>query len=303
MLSVIVLTHNEEKHIRRCVNSLKQLTGNIFVVDSYSTDRTVEICKELGVRISQRSWKNYSDQFQWGLDNNPFSTDWIMRMDADEYIEPSLADELSYVLGKQEVNVSGFYIRRKYFFSGKWVRYGGVYPLKLLRVWKAGLGRIEERWMDEHIVLDDNCSTALLKEHIVDDNLNDTKWWVDKHNKYADREMIDILNGKYGFFCKDDSLTKDDVRSQASLKRKVKERIYNRLPIFIRPTLYFFYRYFFRLGFLDGKVGFAFHFLQGYWYRMIVDLRVYEAEKEMKGMITNTERIAALEKMTSLNLH
>lgn len=300
-LSVIILTYNEEKHINRCIKSLQMVTNNIFVIDSFSTDNTVEICKSLGANIYQRAWINYADQFQWGLDNCPLETEWVMRMDADEYIETDLAKELATKLSMFSHNVTGLYIRRKYFFIGKWIKNGNVYPLNLLRVWRRGKGRIENRWMDEHIVLE-NGKTQQLLGHVVDNNLNNTRWWIEKHNSYADREMIEILDQQYCFFSKDNKLTSNKNYSQAKLKRKIKDSVYNRLPIFIRPTLYFLYRYFFRLGFLDGIRGFAFHFFQGYWYRTLVDLRVLEAKIILKGTTTNDERLTRLEQLTGLKL-
>lgn len=300
-ICVLVLTCNEEKHISRCIKSLLKITDKIFIIDSFSTDGTVDICKTLGAKVYQREWKNYADQFQWGLDNCPIDTDWIMRMDADEYIEQDLIEELPKALANAEPSQVGFYIRRKYFFLGKWVKHGAVYPLNLLRIWRAGQGRIENRWMDEHIVLDGGGMTSILTGHIVDDNLNNTRWWSEKHNKYADREMVDILDRKYGLFSVDDSL-KSDEGSQAKFKRIFKEEFYNKLPIFVRPFLYFLYRYFVRLGFLDGVRGFAFHFFQGYWYRSLVDLRVYEAEKILEGATNNEERIDLLEQLTGLQL-
>lgn len=301
-ISVLILTYNEELHIERCIKSLLPISENIFVVDSYSGDRTVEICEKLGAKVYQNKWKNYADQFQWGLNNCPIDSTWVMRMDADEYIESDLQQELPQVLNSIEDDVYGFYIRRKYFFLGQWIKHGAVYPLNLLRIWRAGSGRIEERWMDEHIVLDGSGKTAQLCGHIVDDNLNNTRWWTDKHNKYADREMIDILDKKYQLFPSDDALRSDDSNSQAKIKRQVKEQMYNRLPIFVRPLLYFLYRYFIRLGFLDGKKGFAFHFMQGYWYRSMVDLRVYEAENLFDNSFSNEQRIEILKTLTGLEL-
>lgn len=301
-LSVVILTFNEEQHIKRCIESLLPITSNIFIVDSFSSDETVEIAESLGAKIFQRKWKNYADQFQWGLDNCPIVTEWVMRMDADEYIEEDLVLELrDKVFSTIHYSISGFYIRRKYFFLGQWIKNGAVYPLNLLRIWRHGQGRIENRWMDEHIVIEHG-GTEQLAGHIVDDNLNNTRWWVEKHNSYADREMLDILDKKYRLFSSDDILANASEGSQAKLKRTVKERVYNKLPIFIRPLLYFLYRYFLRLGFMDGKRGFAFHFMQGYWYRSLVDLRVYEAERLIKGSTNNGERISRLEKLTGLEL-
>ena len=301
-LSVVILTYNENLHIERCITSLLGVASNIYVIDSFSSDETVSICQRLGAEVYQRKWVNYADQFQWALDNCPISTHWVMRMDADEYVDSDLIEEIKDSLTNVKPEINGIYIRRKYFFLGKWIKYGAVYPLNLLRIWRTGKGRIESRWMDEHIVLDGGANTIFFKGHIVDDNINNTRWYVDKHNKYADREMIDILSKKYSLFSGDQSISEDKSNSQARIKRFVKEEIYNKLPVFFRPTLYFLYRYFLRLGFIDGTKGFAFHFMQGYWYRALVDLRVYEAEILLKNCENNQERIAVLKHLTGLDL-
>ncbi|MFT6842167.1 MAG: glycosyltransferase involved in cell wall biosynthesis [Psychroserpens sp.] len=300
--SVIILTYNEEIHIERCIRSLLPIASNIFVVDSFSSDKTVEICKSLGAKVYQNPWKNYADQFQWGLDNCPINTEWVMRMDADEYIEPDLVEEINAELSKVPEDINGLYIRRKYIFLERWVKHGATYPLNLLRIWRTGKGRIESRWMDEHIVLEGDAKTGQLAGHIVDHNLNNTRWWVDKHNKYADREMIDILDKKYQLFPNDDSVKSEKKLTQTKVVRLIKEKVYTGLPIFVRPLLYFLYRYFLRLGFLDGTSGFAFHFMQGYWYRSLVDLRVFEAEKLLAGSTNNRQRIEILAVLTGLDL-
>lgn len=301
-ISAIILTFNEALHIERCINSLNSAGIKVHVVDSGSTDCTVELAESLGAKVYYNKWKNYADQFQWGLDNCVIETDWVMRMDADEYLESDLINELKGGLVDVPLDVSGFYIRRKYFFLGKWIKYGAVYPLNLLRIWRAGEGKIESRWMDEHIVLPGNKKTAFLTGHIVDDNLNNTRWYIDKHNKYADREMIDILTRKYSLLPQDETISEDKSNFQARVKRFFKERIYNNLPVFLRPTLYFFYRYFLRLGFLDGTKGFAFHFMQGLWYRSLVDLRVLEAEEAFKSAATNEDKIIVLRQLTGLDI-
>ena len=301
-LSVLILTYNEELHIERCIKSLKLVTNNIYVVDSFSSDSTEKICKDYGVNFYQRAWINYADQFQWGLDNIDFPTEWVMRMDADEYLESELIVEINKELSFLDKSVSGIYIPRKYFFMGKWIKHGGIFPLYLLRIWKKGKGRIESRWMDEHIVLDNNESTMFFKSSIVDDNLNNTSWYIEKHNKYASREMLDILISKYNLLDYDSSLDEDTSNKQARIKRFLKNKVYNKLPIFVRPILYFLYRYILLLGFLDGKKGFAFHFMQGLWYRSLVDLRVYEAELKIKGLKSNSDVIEILSRLTKLDL-
>lgn len=196
----------------------------------------------------------------------------------------------------------GFIFGENTCFLGKWVRHGAVYPLILLRIWRHQKGRIEQRWMDEHIVLTEDLNTAHLKGHIVDDNLNNTRWWTEKHNKYADREMIEIMLKKHNLTSNDVSLSSDKGNVQARMKRLVKEQVYNKLPVFVRPFLYFLYRYLVRLGFLDGVRGFAFHFFQGYWYRSLVDLRVYEAELLFSPEDSKEDKLNKLEALTGLKI-
>ena len=302
-ITTIILTYNEEKHIDRCIKSLSKLVRRIVVIDSYSTDRTCEICKQYGADFFQNKWVNYSKQFQWGLDNSNISTKWTMRMDADEYLEDDLIEELHQNLNKLEFNINGIYLKRKVFFNGKWIKHGGFYPHTLLRIWKTGEGRIEQRWMDEHIVLK-NPNIVVMKHDIVDDNLNNIGWWIDKHNKYATREAIDLLNIKYQFVEEDNALLASND-PQAKYKRIIKEHIYSKVPISFRAFLYFTYRYLIRLGFLDGHIGFTFHFLQGFWYRYLVDLKFKEINKQVmiKKAIKKSEIIDIIKLETGLDIN
>ena len=293
-LVVVILTYNEELHIERCIQSLVSVASKIYIVDSFSTDRTVEIARALGADVVQRNWKNYADQFQWGIDNCGSSYSWVMRMDADEYLEPSLQQELFRVLPSMPGDVSGLYIRRKVIFYGRWIRHGGFYPHVLLRVWRKGIGRIEQRWMDEHIVLPPQSKTMMLQEHLVDDNLKGITFWINKHNSYASREMVDLLNNKYLIFPRDD-LIKANEDSQAKMKRLMKDRVYTNLPIGLRAALYFFYRYVLRLGFLDGGKGFLWHFMQGFWYRLLVDIKIMELEDRCRGDVSKMKKILSEE--------
>lgn len=302
-LTVVILTKDEAIHIKRCIDSLINVVQRIVVVDSFSTDSTLEYLSQYGgmVSVYQRAWKNYSDQFQWGLDNTGIDTTWVMRMDADEYIEPDLSKEIPIALSSETTSdVNGFYIRRKYFYKDKWIKHGSVYPLNLLRIWRNGIGRIESRWMDEHIVLS-MPNTMNLKGHIVDHNLNDIVWWSQKHIGYATREAIDLLNIKYGFLGNDNAI-RSGKRDQANLKRILKEDIYSRIPTSLRSLLYFLYRYVLRGGFLDGSLGWEFHFLQGMWYRTLVDVRYKELELLIKDTDCNIERIEILSRKTGFKL-
>jgi len=299
-LSVIILTYNEELHIGRCINNLSSIVKTVYVVDSFSTDKTVQIAEKLGAKVYQNPFINQSIQFQWALNNCPIGTSWVMRMDADEYLEAPLIEEIKEKLNDLPESINGINLKRKHFFLGRWIKNGDRYPLILLRIWRKDKAHIEQRWMDEHIVLHEG-KTVLFEGNFVDDNLNSVSWFIDKHNKYASREMIEILNQKYQLFTGDDSICHSGS-DQAKIKRFIKNKIYNCLPIFSRPTLYFLYRYFIRLGFLDGKEGFAYHFMQGFWYRCLVDLKVFEAEKVIKGSTKKEEVIFRLSKLTGLDL-
>lgn len=282
MLTVIILTYNESLHIKRCIQSLQPIAEKIFVVDSFSTDDTVSIARSLGAEVVQRPWKNYADQFQWAIEHCGAKEGWLMRMDADEYLEPDLQEELPHLLASLPADVTGVYLKRKVFFYGKWIRHGGFYPQVLLRLWRVGTGRIEQRWMDEHIVLPPGAKTVVAKGHLVDDNRKGITFWIDKHNRYASREAVDILNLKYPLLPRDDALKQVEDR-QARRKRLLKEKLYARLPVGLRAGLYFLYRYVLRLGFLDGGKGFIWHFLQGFWYRLLVDVKIMELEERSGG--------------------
>lgn len=300
-ISVIILTFNEELHIERCIRSLLPIVRYIYVVDSFSTDKTCEIAHTLGAIVSQNEFVNQSVQLQWALDNCSTSTKWLMRMDADEYIEPALADEIAKKFQNMPEDISGIFLKRKHHFLGRWIRHGDRYPIVLLRIWKKGTAHIESRWMDEHMILDSG-ESVIFDDDFVDDNLNTVGWFIDKHNHYASREMLEILNREYHLFDRQESL-EESKSSQAKAKRFVKEKFYNNLPIFFRPLLYFFYRYFLRLGFLDGKEGFAYHFMQGFWYRCLVDLKCLEAERLLAGASSRQEKIEQLNRLTGLKLN
>jgi len=295
-ITVIILTYNEEKHIERCIRSTQRVSAKIIVVDSFSTDRTVEISESLGAKVLQNEFVNQALQFQWALDSLQINTSWIMRLDADEYLEPSLIEEIKVKLPYLTKDINGVILKRKQHFLGRWIRYGDRYPIELLRIWRNGTGYVEQRWMDEHIVLKEGDSVRF-ENNFVDDNLNSIHWFIDKHNKYASREMVEVIILKYDLLNIDNSIKKADA-GQAKLKRLIKEHIYNKLPIFVRPVSYFIYRYFLRLGFLDGKEGFAYHFMQGLWYRCLVDLKCLEVETAIKQHRSDKKYI--LEKLTSI---
>ena len=273
-VSLIVLTYNEGLNIESCLKSAVDWTEEIFIVDSYSTDKTLEIAEKYGAKIAQRPFKNQAEQFNWALDNLEIKNEWILRLDADEYLTQELWREIAETLPKTPKNINGFYLKRRVYFMGRWIRYGGYYPIWLLRLFRYGKAKYqEERDVDEHLTLLEGKS-GKMKNDFIDDNKKDLTWWIKKHNNYASREAGEILK----------SLIQGNEKSafgvQPGIKKWLKQNLYFKMPMFFRACVYFIYRYFFRMGFLDGREGLIFHFLQGFWYRFLVDAKLFEKIKK-----------------------
>ena len=295
-LAVIVLTFNEEKHIKRCLDSVFKIAEKVYIIDSFSTDNTLSIASKYNTKIIQREWKNNAEQFQYALNHFNIDNEWTMKMDADEYLTDLLVEELKEELHNSN-DINSFYLNLRVIFKGKQIRFGE--SPAILRVWKTGSAKMEQRWMDEHIVVE-NQKSKKLRHHFIDHNLNNSSWWIEKHNKYASREAVEILNQKYHFLPIDKDVL--NAPNNAKYKRLVKVYLYNQLPIIIRPILYFTYRYFIKLGFLDGIRGFFFHFFQGFWYRMLVDLKYYEGKKLIAPLKSKEEMRNELANHFSLKL-
>ena len=274
-LSVIILTYNEELHIRRCLENVAPIAKNIFIIDSYSTDKTIEIAKQYpNVHILQNKWENnYAKQFNWGLEHANITTRWVLRLDADEYLMPELVAELQEKLPSLPDDVTGIIFNRRHIFMDKWMR-RGIYPVKLLRVFRYGKGMCEQRLMDEHIQLTEGRAVEF-EYDFCDHNLNNLSWFCHKHVNYAIREAVDLLDIELDLTGAAETDNNKEISPQALAKRMKKHK-YARQPLFWRSFAYFCYRYFLKGACLDGKVGFIWTFLQGWWYRMLVDAKVYE---------------------------
>lgn len=275
----IVLTYNEELHLSRCLGSLQDLVTQVVVVDCFSTDQTLEIARSHGARVIQNAWVNHATQFNWALTQIDDDTEWVLRLDADEVLTPALAAEIKSRLPIIGPEIDGVHCGRRMTFQGRLIRHGGVFPVRVLRLFRYGRGQCEKRWMDEHIKV--SGPTLDLQGEIIDDNLQSLTWWTAKHNSYASCEAVDLLNLDYAFMPYD---TVASLRGgqQIKFKRWLKEHAYTRLPGGFRAFAYFFYRYVIRCGFLDGQAGTAFHFLQGFWYRYLVDAKVAEVKRYMR---------------------
>ena len=275
-LTVVILTKNEEQNLEKCIKSFKNVAKRVVVVDSYSTDKTVELAKSLGAEVFEHPFENHAAQFNWALDNADIQTEWVMKVDADEEFTPELADEIDEKLDKLPPNVNGVILRRRVYFMGRWLKHGGKYPELLLRIFRVGHGMSEMKLMDEHIVVTDG-DVVTFKNDFSDNNNKSLEWWIAKHNWYSNKEVLEQQT-KTGAL-NDESVEETATSMQAKVKRFVKNHGYYSLPKFFRAHLYFIYRYYFRLGFLDGAEGKIYTFLQAYWYRFLVDAKMYECEK------------------------
>ena len=266
-ITAIILTRNEEKNIGVCIDSIKNTVKRIVVVDSFSEDGTVEIAKKSGAEVYQHEFFNYAKQYLYAVDIAEIKTTWILRIDADERLTPESAEELEKLCNENEsTDVSGIMLRFYNVFLGKILKHGGVYPWRKLSVYKNGKGTIEDRHMDEHIILSEGTVIKMKKdcEHQAFKNLT---FFVNKFNWYSTREAMDYFEQK------------ETSVENASFKTRLKMKVYYKLPIGFRAWLFYVYRYYFRLGFLDGKEGKIYAFLHAYWYRYLIDAKIYEHNK------------------------
>lgn len=273
-LSVIILTFNEEKNIRACLESAVQLKADIFIVDSGSTDQTLAICKEYTANIFHHSWTNYSEQRNWALDSLPIKTNWVMNLDADHRITPELAAEISRIFEKEiDPATNGFLASRRTIFLNKWIRRGGHYPTYHAILFRIGKGHCEEKLYDQHFKVEGKIE--LLKGDIIDIIADSIGSFIARHNTWAELEaqyqLAETTDGKVI----EGRLFGNPIERRRYLKKR-----YERFPLFVRPAIYFFIRYFLKLGLLDGTEGLIFHFLQGFWFRFLIDAKIYELKKQ-----------------------
>ncbi len=273
-LTAIVLTKNEELNIADCLDSIKDLAKRIVVIDSFSTDRTVEIAKEKGAEVYQHEFINYSKQFLYGLNETNIRTKWVLRIDADERLTDASRAEIEELCNaNMDTDVNGIILRFEVTFLGRKLRHGGIYPFRKLLVFKHGIGTIEDRYMDEHIVLSEG-RTVEVKNDSEHHDYKDLAYFVQKHNWYSSREVLDYIQNT--------ELQNEDGKAlnhRAGVKRWIKFHIYYKLPMGMRAHMYYWYRYYIKLGFLDGREGKIYAFMQAYWYRYLVDAKIYEYKK------------------------
>jgi glycosyltransferase involved in cell wall biosynthesis len=279
--SFIILTYNEEQHLPRLLQSISGLNAPVFILDSGSTDRTVEIGESFGAQFLQNKFENHPKQWDHALKNFPIQTPWVIGLDADHTVTPELKNKLLVFRDEDHKNINGIYFNRKNFFKGRWIKYGGYYPFYMLKMFRYSVGYSDlNENMDHRFIAPGETLTwkdgIILEENLKENNIS---FWIEKHNRYSDQlahEEVERMQ---------------QLRSQAIKPRFCGspyersawfKRLWYKLPRYTRPALYFTYRMIFKLGILDGRTGVIFHFLQGFWFRLIVDIKIDEIIKQQK---------------------
>jgi glycosyltransferase involved in cell wall biosynthesis len=276
-ISAIVLTFNEEKNLPACLESLRGVADEIFVVDSGSTDGTRAIAETKGAKVVQHAFESHARQWKWALENLPLKCEWILALDADQRLSPELANEIAAGGTADSFDaVDGFFLPRRQIFRGRWIRHGGYYPKYLLKLFRRSKASVDPGdLVDHHFRIVG--STAKMRGDLIEDNRNelDISAWIEKHNRYAVLQAREEIAGT-----EDGGTISPRFMGTPDERVAWHKRRWRSLPLFVRPFLYFVYRYVFRLGWLDGREGLIFHFLQGCWYRFLVDVNIDQMKRE-----------------------
>jgi glycosyltransferase involved in cell wall biosynthesis len=275
-VSVIVLTYNEEKNVDDCLRSVCTWADEVFVVDSGSTDSTLEIASRYTTNVVEHPFDNYSRQRNWAQETLPLRNEWILHIDADERVSPELAQSFRAFFNSGEMDtVNGAMFSRRTVFMGRWIRHGGHYPVFHTRLYRRNLGRCEDRLYDQHFLVPPPVTT--LSGDLIDVLTSELDVWSMRHIRWAGAEALEMRRSE--------PERAGQIRSTLTggpipRRRWMRTILFGHSPLFLRAFLYFFYRYVIRLGFLDGIQGLIFHFLHGCWYRFYIDAKIWEASRE-----------------------
>ena len=267
-VTAIVLAHNEERNLPACLESMTAWVEELFVVDSGSTDSTVAIARAWGARVVEHPFEHYGAQRNWALASLPITTPWVLNLDADERVTPELRAAIQEATTRSDGSIAGYLVARRTVFMGHWIRHGGHYPVWHLRLFRSGRGRCEDRQYDQHFFVDGRVEK--LRGDLIDVFTSDVTTFIRRHLRWAQLEAQEQSTGGEG------RIAGRLLGGSPIERRRWFREVYGRLPLFVRPALYFVYRYIIRLGFLDGAEGLVFHLLQAFWYRFLVDAIMYE---------------------------
>jgi glycosyltransferase involved in cell wall biosynthesis len=272
--SVIVLAFNSVDTLGTTLEQAREISDDLYVVDSFSTDDTVALSLRHGAQVVQHAFENYGAQRNWAIDNLVLRYPWQLHLDADERLTPELIASLRSL--PEDPAQSGFLIARLVQFLGREMRHGGMSPTWHLRLFRNGAGRCEERKYDQHFYLSQG-STGELYGYMIDEIRMSLSEWTARHNRWADAEVMEqtVAQGE-------GARVRPRLWGNPMERKRFLRGLYNDAPLFVRPFALFFYRYFLRLGFLDGPEGFIFWTLQTFWFRFLIDAKLYEHRKAKK---------------------
>jgi glycosyltransferase involved in cell wall biosynthesis len=272
---VVLLTFNSAGIIRETVSAAQRVSREVYVVDSGSTDGTVELLREMQCTVVHRPFSNYSDQRNWAIAQVEGRYAWQLHLDADEVLDDTAVGEIRAILagaGKHDA----YLLRRRDYFMGHMLRFSGVNPWHL-RLFRSGKGQCESRLYDQHFIT--TAARGKLAGFMHDKNALALGDWIARHNRWSDAEAKE----KSGPQTAGDGVLQPRLLGDARERTRFIKQLYYKLPIGLRAWSYFFYRYVLRGGFLDGKPGFYFAFFQALWFRMLVDAKIYEQQQEQRA--------------------
>lgn len=270
-ITVIILTKNEEANIERCINSVKGWGERVVVLDSGSTDRTIELAEYLGAEVyNHEPFENHGKQFNWALDNLQIKTNWVFRIDADEVVPTDLAEEIIQKCQLHSTDdVNAFEMRFKVFFLDRFLKYGGAYPFCKINIFKYSKARFNERPLGDNVELKEGQYIQLQCDCLHYD-FKSLSAFVRKHDWYADLEVC-------SYYRQLDSIDAN-ISKAAKIRKAIRNNVYYKLPRYLRAKFYYWYILYCRLGFLDGEAGYVYAFIKSYFYRFLVDAKIYEQE-------------------------
>jgi len=271
-ISVIFLTFNDEKLIQEGLNSVADWVDEIYVVDSGSTDKTLEIVKGYTDKIVSHPFENYAAQRNWAQKNLTLANEWVFHIDADERATPELRISIEKLFKQKSLKeIDGVMFPRRTVFMGRWIRYGGHYPVYHMRLYRKHKGHCEERLYDQHFT--NEGKVIRMSGDLIDVISTSLESWTLRHVRWAGLEVQQQMRQ-----ASPTGINNNLIGTAIEQRRWLKSNVFGRLPLFFRVFAYFFYRYILRFGFLDGVEGLVFHFLQGFWFRFYIDARLWEAQ-------------------------
>ena len=276
-LSVVILTFNSEITIAATLESAGRVSDDIHVVDSGSTDGTVAIVEAAGASLHRHAFETYGAQRNWAIDSLRLKHGWELHLDADERLSKPLVEAILDLKRKDFPEPAvGYFIPRLMYFLGKPIRHGGMYPIWHMRLFQHGRGRCEARRYDQHFYVDG--PTGRLPHPMIDDIRMPLGEWTLRHNRWSDAEAEELSQDSAGA----DTIAPQFFGGTPVQQKRAFRAHYNRQPLFLRAFLLFIYRYFIRFGFLDGREGLIFFVLQTFWFRFLVDAKLYERESSSR---------------------